>query len=494
MEGAFPTSEDVPARIETAGDAPRAGSAAHPDHPHHPHHRWGVLRHKHFRNVWIGSFGSSLGSWMEHVGIRWVMTEIATQPGWHGPDATVMISNLTTAALLPSLFLGMVGGLVADRMNRKLMLLITRVLMMFIAIALAVVSAMHAITPGVLMVLSALQGVALAFDAPASQVLTPRLVPREELTEAIHLNGVQFNLARVIGPALGGLILWKTGATTLFIVNTMSFLGVLATVAFTPDAPAPVRAKGGRGVVGQAWHDIAEAMSFVFHRRGPRAAFLALVVFAIFATPLMQFLPVFVSQVYGKDEKVFGIMLGVMGAGAVVGGFLVRRIPKWYPMHHFIPVSILGGGISIGLFAAMTNVYAAAIFLFFSGIFWLWAFNSSMAAMQMLVDDAMRGRVLAVCNTMALGLMPVGTQLAGWTGRRVVGPGNTGDATQVGVGMMAAVLVVAGVVMLIRRTPEVDGPAVEGERPEGGLLRGLTASEHRPSREPSEPQDMPSWG
>lgn len=464
-------------------------------------HRWGVLRHRHFRNVWIGSFAASLGSWMEHVGIRWMMTRITTDPGWDGPDATVMIAKLTTVTLLPTLALGMIGGLVADRVNRKTMLLASRALMMFIAVALAVASWAGHATPTVLLVLSALQGVAIAFDLPAFQVLTPRLVPRGELTAAVHLNGVQFNLARVIGPALGGAVLAWTSATSLFVINALSFIAMLIPLAFTPDAPAPPREAGGRGVVGQARADVAEAMSFVFHNRGPRAVFLALVIFAIFATTLMQFLPVIVSQVYGKDETVFGVMLGVMGAGAVAGGLVVRRVPRWYPMHHFIPLSVLLGGLSIGLFAAMDTVIPAAVFLFFSGASWMWAFSATTAAMQLLVDDSMRGRVMAVCNTVALGLMPVGTVLGGWFGRLVAGEGDTGGAAQIAVGSTAAVLVVAGVFMLIRRTPEVDGPAMiahegagttqtgpPGHGRETGLVRGLTASEHRPKNQTTGPR------
>ena len=443
--------------------------------------RKGVLRHKHFRNVWIGSFGSSLGGWMEHVGIRWVMTEMTTAADWQGPDANAMISYLTAAALVPTLLLGMIAGLITDRVNRKKLLIISRLSMMLIALGLMLASALHMIGPTVLLVLSALQGVAIAFDVPASQVLTPRLVPREELAEAIHLQNVQFNMARVIGPALGGAILSFTGTTWLFAINTLSFLGVLFSVAGTPDAPAPPRTSNGKSILGEAKSDIAEAMSFVFRRRGPRAVFMALVVFAIFATPLMQLLPIFVHQVYHKEEGTFGSLLGVMGSGAVIGGFLVRRIPKWYPMHHFIPMSVLMGGVTIARFAAMPSGSLAGPFLFLGGIFWIWAFSSANATMQLLVDDAMRGRVLAVCNTVAMGLMPVGTFAAGWVGRLIAGPADTGNAARYGVAACALVLVGAGLIMLLFRTPEVDGhqPGEPGKK-ERGLIEGLLAREHRP--------------
>lgn len=483
MDGLGPTTEDA-ATLSTA-DAGHAGERP----------RWGVLRHRHFRNVWIGSFGASLGSWMEHVGIRWYMTEMTTAKDWQGPDANAMLSYLTTASLIPTLLLGMIAGLVTDRVNRKTMLLVSRSLMMMIALGLVAISALDMVGTKVLLVLSVLQGVAIAFDVPAYQVLTPRLVPRNELTEAIHLNGVQFNMARVIGPAFAGAILAWTSTTSLFVINAVSFVGVLLSVWGTPDAPAPVRKLSDRSLLGQAWHDVGEALSFVFHRRGPRATFLALVVFAIFATPLMQLLPVFVHQVYGQQEKTFGIMLGVMGAGAVAGGMLVRRIPKWYPMHHFIPVSVLLGGMTILAFAIMPSVIPASIFLFFVGIFWVWAFNSTNAAMQLLVDDSMRGRVLAVCNTAALGFMPLGTIAASFGGDWLVGlyahwhgdqfdhDTRVGLAAQAGVAACAVVLIVAGITMLLRRTPEVDGPVPEGGAVrERGLLSGLTAREHRPSR------------
>src|SRR5262249_16224211 len=136
-----------------------------------------------------------------------------------------------------TLILGIPGGLVADRVNRKRLLLATQTSMMVIAGLLAAASHWGWATPLVLIGLSLLQGVTLAFNTPAWQVLTPRLVPREELTEAIALNGLQFNLARVLGPALGGVLMAAYGPTVLFVVNTASFVAVLLPVAITPDAP-----------------------------------------------------------------------------------------------------------------------------------------------------------------------------------------------------------------------------------------------------------------
>lgn len=454
--------------------------------------RLGALRHTHFRNVWLGAMVSNIGGWMEGVGIQWIVAETTRSAIWMG--------YLAAAQLGPTLMLGMLGGLTADRVNRKRLLLATQAAMMLIAAALTVASGLERATPTVLLVLALLQGTTLAFNTPAWQVLTPRLVPREELTEAIALNGLQFNLARVIGPALAGILMAAYGPTVLFAVNTLSFLVVLAAISTTPDAPAPPRTGAS------AWRRTTEALRFVFHRSGPRAVFLALVIFAVLGAPLMRMLPLFAAGVYDSGdpvyrlvdrnftdpaagrEVIFGLLLAMVGLGAVIGAIAVRRIPRWYPKHHFIPLSILLCGISIAAFAVTTSLTMALGILVGSGIFWLWAFNSSFAAMQLLVSDDMRGRVMAVVNIAVFGAMPLGVLIAGLIAR-FAGRGQTEAAgTQLGVSVMGAILAAAGLAMLIWRTPEMDGlaPGDPGFRRRPGLLRGLTAGAHRPASSSTE--------
>src|SRR5262249_33293032 len=161
---------------------------------------------------------------------------------------------------------------VADRVNRKKLLLVTQFMMMIIAASLLTASALGFASPTFLLILSAIQGTVMAFNVPAWQVLFPRLLPPGELTRALTLNTLQFNLARIIGPALGGFLLAQYGTTVLFIFNTASFVGVMAAVSYTPDDPARVR---------EAQHPFAEAMDalrFVFHSKGPRRVLWGLVV------------------------------------------------------------------------------------------------------------------------------------------------------------------------------------------------------------------------
>ncbi|MCC6676981.1 MAG: MFS transporter [Phycisphaerales bacterium] len=504
-----PSGPGGPELMEVDPPAEAAGAAAAMAFEDSPaDSRWGVLRHRHFRTIWFAAFGSYVGNWFEFVAVRWIVSQETKSEEWMG--------YLAAAQLCPTLVLGMLGGLVADSVNRRSLIIVTQAFMMLIALAMAGATFAGYANRWVLLGLTLAQGVTVAFNTPAWQVLTPRLVPKSDLTKAITLNGISFNMARVIGPAIGGVIMKAfqspttvmtagaaaaivvadstppatRGAAALLLFNALTFIGVMLAVLTTPDAPAPPEMRG-------AWKHPAvvltrsrEAMIWVWQRKGPRAVMLAIVVFAMLATPIMQLLPLMVSEVYHRREDTFGTLLTVMGIGAVTGGLALKLIPKWYPMHHLIPVSILFGGFFILIFSLLTSVAAAMIIMFCIGVFWMWGFNSSAAAMQHLVSDDMRGRVSAVVNTIAMGLMPVGTWIAGAAGHageralRHYRPGmvHSGTGTQLGLAFVSATLVLAGLVMLIWRTPEVDGlsPGDPGYDRRPGFIRGLTGQAHRP--------------
>lgn len=494
-----------------------------------PPSRWGVLRHSHYRTIWLAAFASYIGNWFEFVAVRWLVSQETKSEAWMG--------YLAAAQLCPTLVLGMVGGLVADSVNRRTLIIVTQACMMAIALAMAGSVFFGFANAHVLLGLTLAQGLTVAFNMPAWQVLTPRLVPKSELTSAITLNGIAFNMARVIGPATGGLIMKMfqspgpaavaglavlagtatlaaeavplhkgsgSGAAALLLFNAVTFIGVMIAVLTTPDAPAPADMRGAWRRPGIAWARTREAIAWVWQRKGPRAVLLAMVVFAMLATPIMQLMPLMVSDVYHKGEATFGALLALMGGGAVAGGFAMKLIPKWYPMHHFIPVSILAAGISILVFALTRDYRVAMSVMFFIGIFWMWGFNSCTAAIQHLVSDELRGRVSAVVNTIAMGLMPVGTWIASAAGH--VGEGvversrpawiHDGVGTQIGLAFVSTVLCVAALVMLIWRTPEVD--AIPPDDPAAvrrpGFWRGITAAAHRPGNGKVPPRAAPDSG
>ncbi len=463
-----------------------------------------------------------MGGWMEVVGVQWAMAESTLAEPWvqsGKPGAPIMMAYLAVAQLAPQLFLGLIGGVVADMVDRKRLLLLTQFARMVIAIGLFAVAFKGNISPYMLILLGSLDGIAMAFNIPAWQVLTPRLVPREDLTSAITLNGLQFNLARALGPALGGILLgfsviglvdhvakmlpgtanfvnWLNslspydikGTALLFLLNAISYLAILIAITRTP--PSPAIPKDQRG---HPWALIKEAAKFAWQHRGTRNLIIGITVFSSLATPLLRFLPILVKQIYLPDadkiarERGYGALLGVMGIGAVVGALTVRFVPRWYPKHHFVPLSITMCGLFLCVFSAVTSLYFAGIAIFLVGIVWMWSFNSAFAALQLLIDDRIRGRVLAICNTVSFGCMPLGALLGGAIGEYVAGhsatsPNAEGLGAQVGLGVLSVMLTIVGFVMLTWRTPEIDGvaPGDPAYEKRAGLVRGITANAHRP--------------
>jgi MFS family permease len=467
-----------------------------------------ALRHPHFRLIWFAAFGSYLGSWFEFVAVRWLVTEEAKNLETMGVKihAEDWMAYLSIAQLGPTLFLGLFGGIVADSVNRRTLLVATQLAMMLIALAMAAAAFTGHADRWTLLVLVLCQGIAVPFNNPAWQVLTPRLVPKDDLSLAITLNGISFNVARTLGPAIAGVIMavFKTpmptlgdlqttshGAAALLLFNALTFIGVMIAVLKTPDAPAPPELVGAWRHPGRALERSKEALSWVWHRKGPRAVLFAVVVFAVLATPVMPLMSLMVHDVHRGDEDTFGVFIAVMGLGAVSGGLAMRYVPPWYPMHHFIPFSCTFGAVFILLFAMADNKEWALFTLFFVGVFWMWGFNSSAVAMQKLAPDDMRGRISAVVNTIAMGLMPVGPLMASafghvaerWITTTGLMASSPGLSTQLGIAACALLLLAASLVMLIWRTPEVDNidPSDPTYDRQPGLIRGIFAPNHRPA-------------
>lgn len=453
-----------------------------------------VMRHRHFRNIWAAQFISNIGTWIEAFALQmWVanVTGRLDDQGW-----------LAALQLTPIAVLGIVGGLVADRVNRRTLLVVTQLIAALVAAAVAVVSMIYAGVEGPddprarqvvtwVFVLGAVNGCVMAFNFPAWQVLTPRLVPRNELTRAIALNGIQFNLARMIGPALGGLVLARYSGTPLFAFNAVTFVLMAWVVMRTPDAPG--LARDGRAV----WRQVAEAWQFIWRSRGPRAVFLAQVIISLLAAPLVRLLPLYTIDVYGLDAAraatAAGVLLAIQGVGAVAGGLALGLIPGWYPKHHFIPVAVTALGVTIALFSMTTGLWAGYAVMLVCGFFWIWSFNQSWAAMQMLAPDSMRGRVLSLTTMASFGATAAGAAVAGLAGEalKLHAVLDAAGATQLVVAMLGVPLMLGGIVMLLVRTPEVDGmPRLSTltRRQRWSIMHAVLATEHRPRRnDPTEP-------
>ena len=470
-------------------DAARYGHATHEGRG--ANSPWRVFKHKYYRRVLAAQAISNVGTWTEMFAIQMFVAKATGRLD----DQSI----LGVAQLLPIMALGFAGGLTADRVNRRTLLVVTQVLAGLVAMGVAVVSMTEFADPRSavrwLFALGALNGCIMAFNFPAWQVLTPRLVPRGDLTSAITINGIQFNMARVLGPVLAGLVLAKWGPPPLLWFNAVTFLLMGVVVWTTPDAPAPPRGENGGEPIRR---QVREAVAFLFTQRGPRAVFIAQVLLSLLAAPLVRLFSNFVLDVYrvsagdGGAERTASKLLALQGIGAVAGGLALRYVPGWYPKHHFIPLAVTGLGATICAFALTTTPWAGFVAMLACGWFWIWAFNQSWAAIQVLVPDRLRGRALSLTNVASFGATAAGIVLAGYFGEFAKAHQwlDAQRATQASVLILSVPLLLAGVWMLIHRVPEVD----EMERmPRGSvrkynLFHAVTAREHWPKRKNRDPE------
>ncbi|MBY0307718.1 MAG: MFS transporter, partial [Phycisphaerales bacterium] len=303
-----------------------------------------VWRNRHYRRVISAQFLSNVGTWMEMFAISMFVAQATGRLDDQG--------GLGLVQQLPIALLGIAGGLMADRVNRRTLLVYTQVLAGVVALGVAIVSTVEfeqaRTAVNWLFALGLLNGCVLAFNFPAWQVLTPRLVPREQLGRAIALNGILFNLARVVGPAAAGWLVAAVGhiggleryaSAPCFLFNAASFFFVAWVVSRSPDSPPPPH--DGRSLARQ----LKPAWQFIIHKPGPRTVMFTQVLLSFLAAPLVRMLSLFVIDVYGIREKqaaeaAAGMLLAVQGVGAVIGGLSLRLVPPWYPKHHFMPLSV----------------------------------------------------------------------------------------------------------------------------------------------------------
>lgn len=370
-----------------------------------------VLAHPAFRFIWLGAMVSNVGNWMETVAQSWLVQQQSNSP--------FLVELLAASEFVPVALLTLWAGKMADRHDRRKLLLAGQIAMMALAAVLAGVTHLRVATPWVVIALAFAEGAAWAAVTPSWQALVPALVPREELPGAIALNSAQFNTARLLGPMLAGALLTASGPALVFDLNVVSFLAIVVALtqvrvpAAQLQAAKTVAGELRRAPPGSGKGGIVEALRWALHLPGPRRLLLGLFMFALLAAPVQGLLPVYAADLLRVGPAGYGALLSCLGAGAICGALLLARLPHGYPRHHLIPLSMLG-------FAACAVVYGSSRHLLLScgalavgGVFWVWSLASSNTAMQLLVPEALRGRAMSVLSLATMGPLPLGHLLGG---------------------------------------------------------------------------------
>ncbi len=358
-----------------------------------------AFQYREFRLLWAGACTSSIGTWMQKLAQSWLVLQLSNSPFFLGLDAFL--------GELPILLFSLVGGVVADRRDRRHLLIASQVLQMSCALLLAALAAMHVVRVWHILCLSFLTGLAQAFGGPAYQALIPSLVSIENIANAIALNSIQFNVARVIGPVLGGIALTTLGASWCFALNGVSFIAVIATLVVirVPFIPSPTKEgmfksmKQGLRFVGQ-------------HRTMPSLVVLAFAL-TMLGVPLIVFLPVFARDVFQRGPAAYTLLLSVYGAGSIVGALAVAWLGSTKPKGRIALTFLIVLGLTMTGFCISRAMPVSLVFLFFAGLSLVTVLSLVSTLVQEITADSMRGRVMSVYNVAFRGGMPVGSLVTG---------------------------------------------------------------------------------
>ncbi len=359
-----------------------------------------AFRYRNFSILWFGSCTSSIGTWMQNVAENWLVLSMTGSAFYLGLDAFLQ--------QLPIMLFTLLGGVLADRLDRRRVLLVSQYIQMTTAFTLAalVFSGLNHVWP--ILVLSFITGSAQAFGGPASQALVPTLVEKSDLPNAIALNSIQFNLARVIGPLLAGAALLKFGMTSCFTLNGVSFLVVIvALMLLRVTHTAPVSPRRIR-------EELKGGLNYV-RREGSLLA-LTMLAFAttFLAFAVLTFLPLFAKQVFHQGVAEYTRLMAFSGSGSVVGAIVVAWLGKYKRMGRTaLIVQLLCGGLIAG-FALSRVLWLSDILLFGVGAALIIVFATVTSLVQLIVPNELRGRVMSIYMVAFRGGMPLGSLVSGY--------------------------------------------------------------------------------
>lgn len=360
-----------------------------------------ALRHRDFRLFWFGNFLSNVGTWMQNVAEGWLVLQLAPN------NSAFWLGVLGFATTAPMMVFALIGGVIADRVNRRKLMMATQISMMTIAFTLWVLVATHHITIPLMIFLSFSNGLAMALNTPAYQSIVPSLVPREDLTNAIALNSAQFNMSRIIGPTLGGFAMAWIGISNNFLLNALSFVAVL--IALMRITYPPVYPPGDTTL----WENLSDGFVYLFGRREMLMLTILVAIASILGIPYATFVPLFAKDILHLGEKGFGLLMASSGAGAFLGAATIALMKHTRSRGRFVVFGALAFYVCLFAFALSTNLILSAILLGAIGYCLILVVATVNSLLQHLSTDRMRGRVMSIYATAFLGFAPIGSLLAG---------------------------------------------------------------------------------
>ncbi len=389
-----------------------------------------AFRYRDFRLLWFGAFTSTTGTWMQIVAQSWVVLQLTGSAFYLG-----LVSFL---GQLPVILFTLVGGVFADRVDRRKLLLISQYIQMSVAVVLTILIYFERVEIWHFLVLVFIAGSGQSFGGPAYQALIPTLVKREDVPNAVALNSIQFNLARVVGPVLAGAAFAALGAAVCFGLNALSFLAVVIALQLIRTSFVPTRT--GESVMAQI------KSGFVYIRE--QGSLWQLTILGFVSTfcgvPLLTLLPVFAKDVYGLGATGYSYMMAISGAGAITGALAYAALSRTSRQGLFALWVQIVFAVFLTLFALSTNLVLSCMILFVTGACLISLFASITSLVQLAISEEMRGRIMSIFMLAFRGGMPLGDLSAGFLASRF--------SPQLALMVLSGVLVLAASSFLLSRS------------------------------------------
>ena len=392
------------------------------------------LRHLDYRYLWTGTMLMGAGQWIQQVTLGWLLYELTS--------SSVLLGVLNGLRALPFLVAGPIAGVAADRMDRQRLMLSSQYLLVATALGMGVVVASGLVEVWHIFLFTLITGIAWSFNEPVRQSLVPNVVPKEDLMNAIALNSAGFNLTKIAGPALGGVLIALFGAAGNFFVQGAAYMGVLVMVYLMHVPPTPEEARRS-----SAMANLKEGFSYVWSTPAVLALMMTAYVPRVFAVPYQTLMPVFQKDVLGVGPEGLGMLMAAPGVGAVFAVLTLASVASRLKRQGLLLLaSLILLGIFLILFSRITSFPLALLVLVAVGAFQVLFMATTNTMLQVIVPDELRGRVMSL-YMLDRGLMPAGALFAGVTAHFIGAPATV---SMMGAIVIVLVLVVAWRVPLIR--------------------------------------------
>jgi predicted MFS family arabinose efflux permease len=373
-----------------SGDAPRAGVAG----------AWAPLRHQQFAILWTAGLISSVGTWMHDLAAGWFMATLDPTP--------YMVALVQAAYTLPVCLLSIPAGTLADRMDKRQLLLLVQWIMLLLAALLGVMVLAGSAGEGTLLVVTLGIGGCVAVMSPTWQAIIPGLVPKQDLQQAVALHAVSMNISRAIGPAIAGLVIASFGIAWPFLLNAASFLAVIVALWMWQTSGSP-----RQGQPESYLASLRGAFSQVGTNQALRYTLLRSVLFFLFGSCYWALLPLVAHDHLRGDARLFGVLVGCIGAGAVATAFILPMLRTRWGIDKLLHVSTVATAATLTGYALLRIPVLGMLTSLLAGSAWLASLSSVIVSAQIAVPDALRGRGMAMFSAVFYGCLAVGSLLWG---------------------------------------------------------------------------------